>query len=237
MTDLTPEIEKIIKKHTKRDYILGFSYLEGLVPKKYKGLDYGITMGIKLDDKIMDKIKGGPTLEYLNLYKETNSTLNKIAKDVKKLINGHRRRAEIIKSTLGRGEEKTFPDYYDTLSVDFSHKMAATRSGLGWIGKTALFVNGRYGPRLRLVTILTTMKFETGEPVKTSLCGQCDICVNRCPAGAANGKLWSPNLERDDFFNAHACRNKAKELSKTRLKKNETVCGICVAVCPLGEPR
>jgi epoxyqueuosine reductase QueG len=234
MTDLKPQIEKIVKKRTRRDYIIGYSYLEGLVPKKYRDLDYGITVGVRLDDKIMNTVAGGPTPEYLKHYHAINTTLNKIAFDIKDLIKGHRRRAEVIPATLETSDELNYPDYLETLSVDFSHKMAATRSGLGWIGKTALFVSPIYGPRLRLVTILTTMRFETGQPVKTSLCGQCDTCVVRCPAGAANGKLWSVDLKRDDFYNAHACRNMAKELTRTRIKKDETVCGICVAVCPLG---
>jgi epoxyqueuosine reductase QueG len=234
MTDLIPEIEKIIKKRTKREYILGFSYLEGLVPKKYKSLVYGITVGIRLDDKIIDKIKSGPTSEYLKHYHNINSTLNKIAFDIKDLINSHRRKAEVIRSTLETDEEEDYPNYFETLSVDFSHKMAATRSGLGWIGKTALFVSPRYGPRLRLVSVLTTQKFDTGPPVKTSLCGECEICVKKCPASAANGKLWTPGVERNDFYDAHACRNKARELTQTRLKKDDTVCGICVAMCPLG---
>jgi epoxyqueuosine reductase QueG len=34
-----------------------------------------------------------------------------------------------------------------------SHKMVATRAGLGWIGKTDLFVSNKYGPRVRLASI------------------------------------------------------------------------------------
>jgi epoxyqueuosine reductase QueG len=234
MLDLRPDIEKIIKKRTKREYILGYSYLEGLVPKEYKSLVYGITVGIRLDDKIINNIAGGPTKEYLKHYKNINSTLNKIAFDIKDLIKSHRRRAEVVKATLETSDEGDYPDYLKTLSVEFPHKTAATRAGLGWIGKTALFVSWKYGPRVRLVTVLTTQKFETGPAVKSSLCGECDICVTRCPAGAANGKLWSPNLKRGDFYNAFACRSKARELTQALMKKEKTVCGICMAVCPLG---
>jgi epoxyqueuosine reductase QueG len=234
MLDLKPDIEKIIKKRTKREYILGYSYLEGLVPKKYKSLVYGITVGIRLDDKIINNIAGGPTSAYLKHYQNINSTLNKIAFEIKDLIKGHRRRAEVIKATMEASDEDVYPNYLKTLSVEFPHKTAATRAGLGWIGKTALLVSWKYGPRVRLVTVLTTLRFETGPAVKSSLCGECDICVKSCPAGAANGKLWSPNLKRDEFYNAYACRSKAKELTKTLLKKKKTVCGICMAVCPLG---
>ena len=42
--------------------------------------------------------------------------------------------------------------------VDISHKMVATRAGLGWIGKADLFISSRFGPRLRLVSILINKK-------------------------------------------------------------------------------
>ncbi|UCE75456.1 MAG: epoxyqueuosine reductase [Methanomassiliicoccales archaeon] len=234
MSKIRSEIEGIVRDCVSKEYIIGFSYLEGLLPKKYESLVYGITIGIKLDDKIIDKIVKGPTLEYARHYNRTNNTLNKVALEVKNILTGHRRKAAIIKSTLDTKEEKNYPNYYETLSVDFSHKTAATRSGLGWIGKTALFVSPRYGPRMRLVTVLTSQKMETGQPVKKSLCGDCDICVKKCPAQASNGRLWSVDMQREDFFDAFSCRSTAKELTKKRLKKDDALCGICVAVCPIG---
>ena len=237
MSELKREIEAIIQHRSPNSggYIIGFSYLEDFVPKKFENLFYGITIGIKLDDSIIDGIKEGPTVEYVRHYHEVNATLNKIAQDVKKMLKDSGNKAETINATLEWEEEKDYPDYYETLSVDFPHKTAATRSGLGWIGKTALFVSGEFGPRIRLVTVLTDKKLRTGQPVIDSLCGQCDICVKKCPGQTSNGKSWSAGMQREDFFDAFKCRETAKEIAKQRTGKDDTICGICVAVCPIGE--
>ena len=94
-----------------------------------------------------------------------------------------------------------------------------------------------FGPRVRLVTVLTDRELKTGQPVKGGLCGDCDICVSMCPAQAANGKAWSADMHREDFYDAFKCRTKAKELALRRIGKDEAICGICVAVCPIGNPR
>jgi epoxyqueuosine reductase QueG len=163
-----------------------------------------------------------------------NSILNDIAKDIRRMLKRKGNEAEMIKSTLSEKDEKKYPDYYETLSVEFSHKTAATRSGLGWIGKSALFVSPRFGPRVRLVTVLTDFVLSPGIPVKSSLCGACEICVKKCPAQAIFGENWVPSMSREDFYDAYKCREKANELTRLHVGQNDTICGICVAVCPLG---
>ncbi len=235
--DLNQKISRLIEKHTKNEYILGYSYLEGLVPKKYKELVYGISVGIRLDDKIIDGVINGPTPKYAEHYNDVNSKLNEIARDIRSMLRRMDYRAEMIKATLSENEEKKYPDYYQTLSVEFSHKQAATRGGLGWIGKSALFISPLFGPRIRLVTVLTDFELQPGIPVKSSLCGNCEICVKKCPASAATGKNWSPSMAREDFFDAHKCREKANELTRLKVGQNDTICGICVAVCPIGRKK
>lgn len=237
MLKLKSKIEEIIQSHvaSSNKYIIGFSYLKGLLPKIYEHLDYGITIGIKLDDLIIDNIIDGPTVEYVEHYNRVNTTLNKIALDVKKMLREIGNKAEIIKATIEPGEEKKYPNYVKTLSVNFPHKTAATRSGLGWIGKSALFVSKEFGPRIRLVTVLTNQKLNVGQPIDNSLCRDCDICVRKCPAQASNGKSWLVGMRREDFFDAFKCRNTAKEIAKLRIGIDEPICGICIAVCPVGK--
>jgi epoxyqueuosine reductase QueG len=237
MPNLKSKIEKIIQKHvkSKTGYIIGFSNLEGLVPENFEILNFGITIGIRLDDSIIDNIVEGPTPEYKQHYHDVNAILNKIASDVKEMLMGMGNRAEFIKSTIEWEDEKTIPNYYETLSVEFPHKTAATRSGLGWIGKTDLFISHDFGPRVRLVTILMDRELETGVPVEESHCGECDICVEKCPADAATGKSWTAGMRREEIYDAHKCRLKAKELAKERIGLDEVICGICVAVCPKGK--
>jgi len=59
--------------------------------------------------------------------------------------------------------------YKKTLRYPFSHKLAATRSGIGWIGKTDLLITSRFGPRVRLASILTAVNIsQIGVPINES---------------------------------------------------------------------
>ena len=126
-------------------------------------------------------------------------------------------------------------NYKLTLRTPVSHKMIGTRAGLGWIGKTDLFISKKFGPRLRLVSLLTDYPLEITElPIDKSRCGKCDDCVVSCPANAATGMLWNVKTDRDLFFDAHKCRSKCRELTRNRLDLDSATCGICVSVCPIG---
>ncbi|OFY64528.1 MAG: hypothetical protein A2V64_08625 [Bacteroidetes bacterium RBG_13_43_22] len=59
-----------------------------------------------------------------------------------------------IDPTVTAGTEAYNDEYLRTLTVDISHKMVATRAGLGWIGKSDLLISREFGPRLRLVSML-----------------------------------------------------------------------------------
>ena len=108
------------------------------------------------------------------------------------------------------GEE--FRPYLKTLRYKVSHKMIGTRAGLGWIGKTDLFVSDAFGPRLRLVSILVNMPVGIpGQTIDKSRCGRCNICVEECPAHAATGQLWDIHTDRDQFFDARKCYEKCGE--------------------------
>ncbi|MCP4707267.1 MAG: epoxyqueuosine reductase, partial [Planctomycetes bacterium] len=118
-----------------------------------------------------------------------------------------------------------------TLRANFSHKTAATRAGLGWIGKSALLITKKYGAAVRLGTVLTDAELETGEPIDQSQCGECRGCQEHCPAGAILGKNWEAGMAREAFYDAFTCCEKAVQLCK-RQNLEATICGICINVCP-----
>jgi len=219
------------------EYIFGTADLTGLVDRKYKKYRLGISIGRKLNDRIIDALKNGPTLEYYNHYKQINNELSETANQIKTQLQKKGIDAIVVEPTLSTSS-KEFENCLSTLTVEISHKMVATRAGLGWIGKTALFVSNEFGPRLRLVSLLINMEPDCDiRPVETSRCGTCAICVEQCPAQAANGLSWNINLHRDSFFNAHKCRDMCAELAKQRLRVNERICGLCVSVCPIGNKK
>jgi hypothetical protein len=58
------------------DYIYGFADLKGLIDNnRFNGFCYGISIGRRLDDRIIDCIKEGPTIEYYNHYNQVNKEL------------------------------------------------------------------------------------------------------------------------------------------------------------------
>ena len=230
-------IEQIIIKRLvpSTDYIYGFANLKGLLADEFIDYQYGISIGKRLDDKIVDQIENGPTPEYFYHYKDVNHELNALATSIcSELKEKNINCIDIVPSISPLSDE--FKPYAEKLRYKISHKMIATRAGLGWIGKTDLFISKDFGPRLRLVSILIDRPGKvTGKTFDISKCGKCDICVKRCPAQAANGILWDINTDRDIFFDAHKCRQKCRELSKLLLNKDTTICGICVSICPFGK--
>jgi epoxyqueuosine reductase len=232
-------VHEIVKKHLTPEgqYIYGFADLTGLLGDRFIGYNYGISIGRRLDDAIVDGIKELPTLEYYchytNINEQLRSASDQIVHELRKAGIG----AVAIKPTITSSSGE-FDKYLPTLRYEVSHKMVATRAGLGWIGKTDLFISTVFGARLRLTSILINKKIHPeSQPADKSKCGVCRICVEKCPAQAATGGSWDINTDRDVFFDAFKCREKCGELARTHLKVNRRICGICIAVCPIGRIR
>jgi epoxyqueuosine reductase QueG len=229
-------IEEILKSHLipRENYIFGFAEITGLLNKKFEGYNYGISIGRILDNNIVNKIINGPTLEYFSHYRQINTELALLTEKISDDLNKNGIETINIEPTVSTSELDT--TYYKTLRTDLSHKMIATRAGLGWIGKTDLFISKNLGPRLRLVSILlkTTVKPKS-KPINKSRCGTCKICVEICPAKAANGKLWDITVEREEFFDVYKCRDQCAEFGRVNLGMDARICGMCVAACPIGQ--
>ena len=110
----------------------------------------------------------------------------------------------------------------------------ATLAGIGWIGKCATLVTNEVGSALRLTVVLTDAPLNCSNPVDKSMCDpDCMICINVCPGKAPLGGSWEVGVDRDMFFNAHACRLAARAHAKETLGIDETLCGLCISNCPL----
>jgi epoxyqueuosine reductase len=231
-------IERVLKKYLKpeEDYIYGSADLTGLLNPKFEGFNYGISIGRRLADQIVNSIIHGPTKEYYSHYKQINEELEQLTINISKDLNIYGIESIDIEPTVNTSELDSI--YSKTLRTDLSHKMVATRAGLGWIGKTDLFVSKKFGPRLRLVSILLNTPVKPkSEPVEKSRCGNCNLCVDICPANAANGKLWDITVEREKFFDPWKCRKQCAEFGRSRLGLDVRICGMCVSICPIGKTK
>jgi epoxyqueuosine reductase len=228
-------IEEILNSYLQPEdqYIYGFADLTGLIDRKFEGFNWGISIGRRLDDNIVDPIINGPTKEYYTHYRNINLELENLTNKISKDLISNGLEAINIEPTVSTNDLDS--KYAETLKTDLSHKMVATRAGLGWIGKTDLFVSKSAGPRLRLVSILINKPVASkNKSIDKSRCGSCNLCVDICPAKAANGLLWEIAVKREDFFDPWKCRKQCAEFGRVRLGLDARVCGMCVAICPIG---
>ena len=114
----------------------------------------------------------------------------------------------------------------------FPHKTAAASAGLGWIGKTALFVSPQFGPAVRLATVFTDLDLPVGDAIAEGRCGDCRACVDACPAGCGRDVQWRAGMARDELFDAAACRRQMALFDNI----DAQICGICIAACPYTRP-
>ncbi len=113
----------------------------------------------------------------------------------------------------------------------FNHKMAATSAGIGWIGKNGLLISPDFGPRLSLATVLTDAPIVCDQPMVSSLCGDCTLCVQYCPSHAITGAEWSRSSPFVELVKLTACRSLKQSKRPTKGKPN---CGLCINICPYG---
>lgn len=167
MNKIINEIKQICPQE---NYEIGYASLSGLLKPEYAKYKYGISLARKLDDQIIDQISNGPTDLYYDLYCNINNELNLKTELISNLLKTYHIEAYPIKATVEDGELEDI--YKKTLRYPFSHKLVATRSGIGWIGKTDLLVTSRFGPRVRLASILMTANIsDSGVPIDESQCG------------------------------------------------------------------
>lgn len=217
------------------EWIFGFANLTAYVPAKLAAYPFAVSLGRRLDGTVVDAIAGrGPTEAYYRQYVEVNQALNDLTAEIARALAAAGIPAIPIPATLS--DDQLSAEFHRTLTPDFSHKMAATCAGLGWIGKTALLVTEAFGPRLRLATVLLAEPLpELVQPVTESKCGHCILCVERCPARAATGEHWRAGVPRTRLLDAFKCRATCRQITFRNLGREESLCGICLEVCPVGK--
>jgi epoxyqueuosine reductase QueG len=199
---------------------------EFAVPRDANGqrLPFALSWVIPMDPQIMAGIQTGPNQAYAEEYTRVNNRINEIAQML----------ADTLKSRSFGALDLAASDRTDKIHIkgDFPHKTAATRAGLGWIGRHCQLITRPYGSWVRLGTVFTDMELPFGSPMQRHFCGRCVRCVEACPAKALKGSAWYPGLSRKKILDVTACDRWKKE-NYFQFHKGHN-CGICSAVCPYG---
>ena len=189
-----------------------------------QGLPRAISWAVPMNPQIMAGIQKGPNQTYADEYARVNNRINELSAALAAEISSRGFRSKPLAAS-----ERT-----DTINIkgDFPHKTAATRAGLGWIGRHCQLITRPFGSWLRLGTVFTDIKTACGPPIERSFCGRCARCVEACPANALKGRAWYPGLPREEILDVRACDRWKKEHYFQYHKGHN--CGICSAACPYG---
>ncbi|GBG56946.1 ferredoxin [Sporomusaceae bacterium FL31] len=205
------------------DMVYGFADVGDDLPFELKQLPYAVSIGIPLHDDIIDPIIAGPNQAYYDTYNSVNEQLDVLGEQIQQAIEQLGYHACAIASS-----KRT--DFVN-IAGDFPHKTSAVKSGLGWLGRSSLLITKKFGPRIRISTILTDMPLLTNDFATTNSCGKCNRCVEACPAQAIVGNAWSKGVSREDLVDVKKCDVWKIEHYP---QFDGLVCGVCVAVCPHG---
>lgn len=219
--DICGEITELLKSEGAVD--VGFSKI-GADP--FGENTYAVSVVAKLSDAVIEEIDGEPTHTYFHHYRTVNAFIDRLCLRVGLLLES--RGYRYIPVAASQSINKDGWNYEGR----FSHKMAAGLAGLGGVGKNGLFLHKKFGPRVRLGTVLTDCRFDIEPSEYRSPCIGCDACVGACPSGAIKGALWQEGMDRSEIFDPAACSNYMKKEFK-HIGRG-AVCGICIKVCPIG---
>ncbi|HTZ17732.1 MAG TPA: 4Fe-4S double cluster binding domain-containing protein [Dissulfurispiraceae bacterium] len=185
---------------------------------------FAISFAISMNPQIMAGISTGPNQEYADEYTKVNNRINELSEALASEIRIRGFRSQPLAASVRT----------DTVNIkgDFPHKTAATRAGLGWIGRHCQLITRPFGSWVRLGTVFTDMELLCGPPTDRNFCGRCIRCVEACPAKALKGNAWHPGLPREEMLDVLICDRWKKEHYFQYHKGHN--CGICSAVCPYG---
>jgi epoxyqueuosine reductase QueG len=115
------------------------------------------------------------------------------------------------------------------LNGQMNLKGEAIRAGMGKRGKNTIILHPVFGPRLRLIAVVTDAPlFPVVEPVigeeENPVCKNCSVCINACPE-----KILEPYRMTDPY----RCRSDTDNMQKN----NDRLipCDLCLTLCPAGK--
>ena len=222
--DRTDTLRNALEKEGACD--VGFADISNLGLPLTREYPFAICFTIRRDDAVVDELPND------EMWRQVNASLTEktryLYQVMKGILESWEYRYSQIPSTTRKDE---LPDPGEMLP----QKTVATLSGLGWIGRSTLLISPRFGPRIRIGALLTTMPLKVNTPVVQSHCKDCNACVDACPVNAIKGNVWSQATPRSEIIHISLCYEYMWRDKATLGRRQD--CGICLKVCPAGQER
>ncbi|MCL1830862.1 MAG: 4Fe-4S dicluster domain-containing protein [Oscillospiraceae bacterium] len=198
-------------------------------------LPFGISFGIAIDKDIVRRIPDGPFMDYVDAYTNITDRLDDISHLVTNFI--------IESGYIAIAQDRTYVNEQISASKNdtdnlygkayMPHKTVAASAGLGWITKSALLINDRYGSAVRYSSVLTDAPLDAYVGRYDCRCNDCNICSENCPTGAIYSRVWTSETSREELFDYELCQKSFRDRGKLiNVHTGGGTCGICIAVCP-----
>jgi epoxyqueuosine reductase QueG len=189
----------------------------GLAPDGFKPTDVlpeclsVIVLGATFSPEALNDIA-----EYTESRNAMLSAMTNMAKEVAKRIKADGCKATVISAAGGKwvdGDGRK--EQFGCISL----KHAAEIAGLGVIGKNYLLTSPQYGNLLWFSAVLTDAELMPDEKAESNICGNCNKCVEACPAGALDDLASFGKKGCSKFFTIEDRKFKIK-------------CFLCRTICP-----
>ncbi|MEE3491346.1 MAG: reductive dehalogenase domain-containing protein, partial [Methanobrevibacter sp.] len=158
----------------------------------------GISLVLKLPLEAMEFLKEEDFQSYWKCFHAQIDKLTEIS------LKGEEYIKNLGYDAFGLTMTRNECDMKKLLSI-LPYKTIATKSGMGWIGRSALLVTPEYGSAIALGGILTDMPLEFDTPITDSECDECTNCQDACPVDAINPQKWNDRLNRSDIIDIETC--------------------------------
>lgn len=210
-----------------KDYLIslgaskvGFADVNGLA-SEFVDLPNAISIVLKIPKETIQLVKDESYGEYWASFHKQIDKLTEIS------LKGEAYIKNLGYNAFGLTMTRNECDMKKLLSI-LPYKTMATKSGLGWIGRSALFVTPEYGSAVALGGILTDMPLDFGTPITDSECDECTNCQEACPVDAINPQKWNDRLSRKDIIDIETCSEYIINQYKAGLG-----CTKCMSECKL----
>ncbi|MDR1731319.1 MAG: aminotransferase class I/II-fold pyridoxal phosphate-dependent enzyme [Synergistaceae bacterium] len=166
-----------------------------------------------------------PSNLYSELYNTANRLLDEAAYRLAVLLDSLGFRAHFFPRD-GYGEIGALVEKPEAA---FSQVLAGKYAGLGTIGANHCLISPKFGPRIRLVSVITDADLPPSPMIKKELCSSCGRCAAACPIGAFTARTDIPIADMEKY--------KCAKYHQFLRNEMRYPCGVCVMACSAGDDK